>query len=102
MKRAFLNGSAAISILLLVATIGLWIRTCLWNENFQTANRLCDLSTEPHAIWFGTSSRPYFRGIPYQRRPPSKSFSEQYVFFRFETGSLPEGKAYSFLGFLYC
>lgn len=70
-RRWLFGGVAALSLMLCVATSALWIRSC-WRQDDLTLNACYGAFTEPHTMFFWTTSVPRISaGGLYHSRPAS-------------------------------
>ena len=101
MKRRVFNVLAGVSLVLCVATTGMWVRTYWREDQFQTASHRYDFDTTPGRVWLNYSNPPYWGGIGYRVRPVRNDrFGQQFHGF-FRIMPAPSGRSYAVCGFVY-
>ena len=90
---------AALSVLLLVATAALWVRSHWRNDYYKTAARQTCVFTQPGALWFTLADRPYRTRPGYASEPANGVFDKQNRTWAFDGRPSSNGYAgYSYRG----
>src|SRR5438105_4760595 len=76
--RYILNGLTGLSLLLFVATLGLWGRSHWRDDQFQHSGRQWVVNSSNGRIWFLHSSIPYWTGNGYKVFPLNPKYERQW------------------------
>src|SRR5262245_39483832 len=102
MRRWLFNLTAGLSLVLLVATAGLWVRSCWRNDYYKPASRQLCVFTQPGALWFTIADRPYRTRPGYASETATDQFDRQNRSWSLASGPSSNGYAgywYRGLGF---
>ena len=103
MLRRLFTVLSALSLLLCVAVVALWVRSYWRSDILQSPDRRHAAMTSPGAVWVNSADRPYWDGTPWhQSDVADPAFYRKFgPTFGYTVRPAPGGASHAALGFVY-